>query len=191
MDGGRGNSVMWEVKGRWLQQQKADAGRFVLHRITGWPGYHLYTTWAALYTDRSIGKKERRGEGRLREANRVRESSSGDKRRIKRRGRVMAGKQGQLARVVGGQRLLSAGNQGEVQNTANSREANKAEARSRPELCWRSSVIPSWHFSSLLIWSPPVPPPFFFCFLFTHTLQCFPSLAPQISPLLRNQLTSR
>lgn len=34
-------------------QQKADAGRFTLHRITGWPGYHLHPTWGALYADRS------------------------------------------------------------------------------------------------------------------------------------------
>lgn len=59
MEGQQGKLVIGEVKGRWLQQQKADAGRFVLRRITVSPGYHLYTPWAALYTDRSI-----RGGGR-------------------------------------------------------------------------------------------------------------------------------
>lgn len=39
--GREGNSVMREVKGPWLRQQKPDAGRFVLHRITSWWGYHL------------------------------------------------------------------------------------------------------------------------------------------------------
>lgn len=39
-------------------QQKADAGRFTLHRITGWPGYHLHTTWGALYADRSNRTEE-------------------------------------------------------------------------------------------------------------------------------------
>lgn len=39
-------------------QQKADARRFTLHRITSWPGYHLHTTWGALYADRSNRTKE-------------------------------------------------------------------------------------------------------------------------------------
>lgn len=39
--------------GRTLLQQKADAARIVLHSITGWPGYHLYTTWLGLYADRT------------------------------------------------------------------------------------------------------------------------------------------
>lgn len=38
---------------RTLLQQKADAARIVLHSITGWPGYHLYTTWLGLYADRT------------------------------------------------------------------------------------------------------------------------------------------
>lgn len=43
---------------RALLQQKADAGRFTLHCITGWLGYHLHTTWGALYADRSNRTEE-------------------------------------------------------------------------------------------------------------------------------------
>lgn len=48
-----GGGVSNVSSGRTLLQQKADAARIVLHSITGRPGYHLYTTWLALYADRT------------------------------------------------------------------------------------------------------------------------------------------
>lgn len=66
---GNGNKVRGQVRARglgavggvfsnvWVEwhccRKKADAGRFVLHSITGWLGYHLHTSWGALYVDRS------------------------------------------------------------------------------------------------------------------------------------------
>lgn len=44
-------------------QQKADARRFALHCIIGWPRYHLHTTWGALYADRSNRTMEGGSEG--------------------------------------------------------------------------------------------------------------------------------